>query len=300
MSFSITTAFVQQYKGNVFHLAQQQDSRLRNTVMSDMIIGESGFLEQLAPTVAVKRVARHGDSPVMNATHLRRRVTPYDFEWGDLVDTLDKVRTLIDPENEYVKAAGYAMGRAFDGEIMGAFFGPAYSGKDGSTVLTWPTGPTGGNNGTIVPVNDWTYGTGTGNSGLTISKLISAKVALDVAEAPAEDRYIGLGGIQLGNLLATTEATSADYNTVKALVQGQIDTFMGFKFVHTELLQKNASGQWRVPAWQKSGMGLGLAQDDKSNVAQRPDKSFAWYVYANAAFGATRMEEAKVVEIVCV
>jgi hypothetical protein len=130
----------------------------------------------------------------------------------------------------------------------------------------------------VVAVSDWTYGNGTGNSGLTISKLISAKVALDAAEGEEdEERYIAIKSTQLGNLLATTEATSQDYNTVKALVNGQIDTFMGFKFLHSERLQLNGSSQTRVPAWRKSAMGLGLAKDIDGQLSQRADKSYAWY-----------------------
>ncbi|HWK44921.1 MAG TPA: phage capsid protein [Stellaceae bacterium] len=304
MSFTVTDAFVQQFSGNVKFLAQQTKSRMRPCVMEDTITGDSAYLEQMAPTAARKVIARHGDSPIMNTQHLRRRVAPYDYDWGDLVDVEDKVRLLIDPESNYAKNAAYALERAIDDELIGSLWATAYTGHTGSTAVAWPNGnaesaPT-TPAGTQVLVNDWTYGNGSGNAGLTISKLISASVALDAAEGDDdEERYIVIGAKQKGNLLATTEATSADYASVKALNEGKIDSFMGFKFIHSERLSQDASGYTRVPVWRKSGLGLGVAKDVWSMIDRRPDKRFSWYVYAAMSLGATRLEEAKLVELKC-
>ena len=130
MSFSITDAFVQQFSGTIRFLAQQMNVRLRPTVLEDTIVGESAYFDQLAPTAARKRLARNADSPVMNSQHLRRRLAPEDYEWGDLVDQEDKVRTLIDPTSAYSMNAAYAMNRSFDDEIIGAQFATAYTGQE--------------------------------------------------------------------------------------------------------------------------------------------------------------------------
>jgi hypothetical protein len=304
MSFTITTAFIQQFTGTVRFIAQQMDSRLRGKVLEDQVPAESGYLEQLAPTAARKRQSRGGDSPIMNTQHLRRRVAPYDYEWGDLIDKLDKVRLLIDPTSAYSLNAGYAMNRGVDDELIASFFANAYAGHSGSTVVTWPAGDTESTPaqpaGTQVAVGDWTYGNGSGNAGLTISKLIYASVALDQAEGDEnEERFILVGAKQKGNLLSTTEATNSDYAAVKALVEGKIKMFMGFTFVHSERMLTNASGYTRVPAWRKSAMGLGIAQDIETQLAQRADKSFAWYPYASMAIGGARLEEQKLVELIC-
>ena len=235
------------------------------------ITGEAAYLEQVAPTAAKKRTARHGDSPIMSTQHLRRRVSAYDSEWGDLVDQLDKVRLLIDPASAYARNAAMAMNRAYDDEIIGSMWAAAYTGHSGGTTVTWPNGnaestPT-TPAGTQVGVNDWTYGNGSGNAGLTISKLISACVALDAAEGEEnEERYMVLTARAKGQLLSTTEATSGDYAAVKALTDG---------------------------------LGLGIAKDVWGRVTERADKSFAFYVYAAMSVGATRLEESKLVEIKC-
>jgi hypothetical protein len=304
MSFQITTAFVQQFTGNVQLLAQQMESRLNGCVLTDNITGESAYMEQIAPTSARKRISRHEDSPIMNTQHLRRRIAPYDYEWGDLVDREDKVRLLIDPVSTYAQNAAAAMNRSKDDEIINAFFATAYTGHTGSTTVTWPNGDAESSPttpaGTQVAVNDWTYGNGSGNVGLTISKLISASVALDAAEGDEnEERFIAIGAKQKGNLLATTEATNADYTAVKALTEGKIDRFMGFRFIHSERLLTNGSGYTRVPAWRKSAMGLGISKDIEGRIAERADKNFATYVHASETIGASRLEEVKLVELIC-
>ena len=305
MAYSVTDAMVLQFGTNVRHLAQQKGSRLRPAVYEDTVTGEAAYLEQLAPTAARKVLARHGDSPMMNSQHLRRQVAIYDYDWGDLVDRLDKVRLLEDPASEYAIAANNALKRGYDDEIIAAAFGPARAGHSGGTIITWPNGSTESTpaqpGGAVIVVNDWSYGIASGNAPLTISKLISAKVALMAAEGDEdEEYYLSCPAAQIGALLSTTEATSADYNSVRALVDGNIDQYMGFKFLRSERLQVNASGQRRVIAWRKSGLGLAIGRDIESQMAQRPDKRFATYVYCDTAIGATRMEEVKLCEIVCV
>lgn len=308
MSFQVTDAFVQQFTGNVALLAQQQISRLRGRTLEDMITGESAYMEQVAPTAAQKITARHSDSPIMNTQHLRRRIAPYDYGWGDLVDKLDKARLLIDPASTYARQAAYAMNRAVDDEIISAMWAVAYTGHAGSTTVTWPNGnaestPT-TPAGTQVAVNDWTYGNGSGNAGLTISKLISAMVALDAAEGEDdEQRYCVLKAKQKGNLLATTEATLKEYGVAKddlaPLRDGKIATILGFETIHSERLLQNGSSQDRIPAWRRSALGLGVASDISGRIAERPDKRFSVYVYTDMSVGASRLEEAKLVEIVC-
>jgi hypothetical protein len=304
MSFSVTTAFVQQFTSNVRFLAQQQESRLAGAVVTDNVDGEAAYMEQIAPTNARKKTTRHGDSPIMNQQHLRRRITSGDYEWGDLIEDADKARLLIDPASTYAKNASMAMARAKDDEIISCLWGTAYTGHAGTTVVNWPNGDgqaaPAQPGGTVVAVNSWAYGNGSGNAGLTVSKLIEAKVALGKAEGDEdEERFIAVSETQVGNMLSTTEATSGDYAEVKALVEGKITKFLGFNFIHTERNQIDANGYTRVPAWRKSGIGLGTTKPLWTRIAERSDKSFAVYVYAAQSIGATRLEEAKLAEIKC-
>lgn len=312
----VTTAFVQQFRDTIIMLSQQSVSRFRDTCMEDTIIGESGFVEQLGPQDMIEATSRHGDTPLFNMEHLRRVVRPIDADWGALIDKLDKVKMLINADSAYTQAAAKAVARRYDTVFVNALFATAYGGKAGTTSYAWPTGP-GGDipAGTVVAVNSNKYGNTTGNTGLTISKLIEARVALLSNEAldgsstdgqgsGSEDLYFTCSAKQIGNLLATTEATAKDFGTSKeeigALVSGKINTLVGFKFRRYEKLPTTAGTNYRrCAAWAKGAMAIGVGQDMDVRIDPRPDKRYATQVYASVSVGATRIEEAKLVEVQC-
>lgn len=285
MSFEITTAFVKQYSGNVQLLSQQKGSRLRAHVRYEDQVGDHAFHDQIGSTEAQKRVSRHGDTPLVSTPHSRRRVTLSDYDWADLIDKFDKVKTLIDPTSSYAINAAYAMGRAMDTELIEAAVGTAYTGVEGSTAVALPSGQK------VVH----------GSAGLTVAKLLSAKEILDASEVDEEEeRIIAVSSKQVSNLLNTTEVKSSDYNTVKALAKGEIDSFLGFNFKRTERLGTDADGNRQVTAWAKNGLLLAVGVIIIIDIGPRRDKNNAIQVYVGMSIGATRMEEDKVVEIACV
>ena len=160
MSTQITTAFVQQYSSNVAMLSQQKGSLLRKAVEIESVVGKNSFFDQVGSATAQKRTSRHSDTPQIDTPHARRRVSLVDYEYADLIDNQDKIRTLIDPTSSYALAAAYALGRAQDDEIIAAVSGTAYSGETGSTSVPLPVGQ---------------KITESGTDGLTIAKLRSAK-----------------------------------------------------------------------------------------------------------------------------
>jgi len=111
-----------------------------------------------------------------------------------------------------------------------------------------------------------------------------------------EERFFAINAKQLGVLLNTTEIKSADYNTVKALVKGELDTFCGFKFIRTERLP-SASSVRTCYAWSKNSMLLGIGTDIVTRVSERADKNYATQVYAGMSIGAVRMDEKGVVKV---
>lgn len=292
MSIQITTAFVQQYRANVEHLVQQKGSRLRALVRAETQNAEFEFYDRIGATTAQEVTGRHQDTPLINVPHDRRRVSLRDFDWADLIDRPDRIRMLIDPSSPYSQNAAYALGRKMDEVILDAAFGSVYTGKTGATTVTFPS--------TQQVAVDYVESGAAANSGLTIAKLRKAKQILDANEVdPTERRYIAVTAKQVTDLLKTTEVSSADYNTVRALVQGELNTFMGFEFVRTELVRTNASNHRRVLAWAQSGLLLAVGQDIITDIGPRRDKRNSTQVYVSASFGATRMEEEKVVEIIC-
>ena len=286
MSTQITTAFVQQFSANVQMLSQQKGSLLRRAVREESVTGEKAFFDQVGSAVAQKKTSRHGDTPLAETPHSRRMVTLDHWEYADLIDDADKVAMLIDPTSSYANAAAYAVGRAMDDAILTALDGDAKTGKSGSTTTSLPAGQK--------------VAVGSPATGLTIAKLVSAKKVLDQNNVdPSIKRYIAVHPEQIEDLLNDSTVTSADFNTVKALVQGEINTFMGFEFITSTRLNTNASSQRQVLAWAEDGLTLAVGKDLMTQITQRADKSYSTQVYVCAQFGATRMEEEKVVQILC-
>ena len=288
MSTQITTAFVEQYSANVTMLAQQMGSVLRSAVDVETIKGKNAFFDQIGSVTAQVRSSRHGSTPQLDTPHSRRRVSLADYEWADLIDDLDKVRMLIDPTSAYAKAAAAAMGRAMDDVIITALGGSADTGVAGGTAVALPSSQ---------KVSTSAQADG---SGLTIAKLRSAKYILDSNDVdPSTPRYIVVGPKQIQDLLATTEVTSSDYNTVKALATGTLDSFLGFKFLVSNRLALANTDDRLVYAFTADAIKLAIGKDVTARIDERADKSYATQVYYSMAIGATRMEEKKVVEIPC-
>jgi len=292
MSIQITTAFVEQYSANVMHLSQQKGSRLRPAVSSETVTGKNAFFEQIGSTTARVRPSRHADTPQIDTPHARRRVSLVDYDWADLIDNEDRVRMLIDPTSPYAQAAGFAMGRAMDELIISAADGTAYTGVDGSTATAFDTS-------NIVDVQVGS-GSPAADVGLNVAKLRAAKEILDANEVnPEESRFIVLNAKQLKNLLAETEVTSSDFNVVKALVQGEVDTFMGFKFIRTELIGVDGNADQKVLFFGQEGIKLAVGSNPMARISERADKNHATQVFYSMCIGATRMEEKKVGYIEC-
>jgi hypothetical protein len=284
MSSQITTAFVQQYSANIQMLSQQMGSLLRDNVRVESVVGKNAYFDQVGSVTAQVKTSRHSDTPQIDTPHSRRRVSLADYEFADLIDQQDKVRLLIDPTSSYAQAAAMAMGRAMDDVIITAATGTAYTGETGATSESVQTAIAA------------SVGTGTG---LNLVKLTTAKKLLDAADVdPSIPRHIVVGPEQLQNLLALETVTSSDYNTIKALVHGEIDSFLGFKFTVSNRLAKSGNDRTCI-AYAEDGITLGIGKDISARIDERADKSYATQVYYCQSIGATRMEQAKVVPITC-
>lgn len=296
MSQEITQAMVSQYSSNVYMLAQQRVSRLARVVDNERVRGEQMFVERVGTVEPVKRVSRHGDTPFTEVPHSRRMLTMDDWEMGEIVDKQDIIRILIEPRSAYVRAFAGGMGRQMDRTVLAAIGGVAKAGKDGSTSVPLPASQ-------VVAV-DYVETGSPSDSSLVVRKLRRAKELLDDAEAGTDNlgkRYIVCSARELSSLLRTTEVTSADFNTVRALVNGEINQFMGFEFIRlpSSYFPQPTTNVRAVYAFVSDGIVFGVGQEPQTRVAEDPTKAFNYRLYMSATFGAVRVEEAKVVQINC-
>lgn len=318
MSFQVNNAFVQQYAANVGMLLQQGASRLRSSVQTYSLMGKAAsVLEQVGAVSPVRNMARHADTPLISTPHDKRWAYPADYDWADLIDSQDKLRTLIDPQSSYVKAGAAAMGRAIDDEIISAFFNANNTGENGTTS-TGTLYAFGSNSQSVPAVTGAAAATG-----LNISKLRRAKRILMASDmdVDTEELYCVITARQHDDLLNEAQAISLDYNTKPVLVDGRIRSFMGFNFVISERIPGGANfntainpaitaggsdgnyttgSRWMVPCYAKSGVALGVWNDIQTTIDRRADKRNATQVYVTGTFGSTRLEEKRCVIINCV
>lgn len=277
MSNEITTSFKKEFGSSVILLAQQKMSKLRGTVRNEMIAAEEAFFDQVGKQNVSTILNRHQDTQYTNTPHRRRRVAAVPRAAADLIDKADQVRTLNDVENAYTRSFGAALGREIDQVILDAIEADALTGKDGTTTVAFDS--------------NMEVGLDVGGVGsmLNTDKLRRASRLLNANDVEEEDRYIVMHPLQLEAMLGETETTSADFNTVKALVNGQINSFLGFTFIHTSLCPQD-----KVYFYHRDGMLLAIAQEPTIRIDELPGKNYSTQVYASLDIGATRMEEARV------
>jgi hypothetical protein len=302
-SFQITENFVNQFEANFYVLAQQMAARFESYVdVVSGIIGQSKSAERVGKTDAYDIQSRHADTKYVETPHSRRWIDLQDKGWADLVDELDEIKLLANPVSVYPKLAMAALNRAKDDVIYAAGRGSA---RTNTGTVALPAGQK----------------IAEGGTGLTLAKLLSTKELLDAAEIEDDAAYDSIGqsetnrdgsgnaaitprriiacsSKQLTNLYGTTEIKSVDYNNVKALAQGAIDTFLGFKFIRSERLAKSGTSRF-VLAWSKKVIRLGIGKDIITSIDKLPSKNMSVQVYARMSVGAVRVEDEGVVEIAC-
>ncbi len=303
MSINIPTYFVQQYSTNLELLLQQKNSRLNNTVSRGDYVGEAGSpVDQVGAIAASKVDSRFGPMPRVDAPTDRRWVYPVDYHLPQLIDNFDKLRLLIDPQSKFTINAGAAMNRAMDDEIIAAYFGTAKTGKAGGTSVTFGTTLT-TSAGQNVSVN--TGGTATN---INVAKLREGKRALMAAEVDLDMEMIWcpITASQHDSLLGEVQISSSDFNGGQAPVlrEGRVTRFLGVNFAHTERLgtgTDDGSGTSRmVPMYAETGMHLGTWAGIKNSIDIRSDlTSRPYQLYSTGTFGATRLEEKRIVRIWC-
>jgi hypothetical protein len=312
MNSQIETWRVQAYAANVYHLSQQEGSLIASKVRKETFLGKAEFFDRLGKATAQDKAGRNTDTPNFNIDHSRRMVTTVTREWGTLVDRKDKLQNIHSPESEYAKAAAMGLGRKRDRILIEAGFGYAMTGEDGATQTAL------GNAQKVTAVT---------SSALTyanVQMLRKAKRLMDAAQVKGK-RYIAHSADFLEALLSQTEVTSSDYNAVKALVAGDLNTYLGFEFLLVQEVDSYLATTYDTNTYKfntttglydASGTALGGTEkvamafvDDGiiegettgsfiARIDERSDKGYSGQVYTAMDVGGVRMEEEKVVQLI--
>lgn len=280
----IPSHYATEFSSNWIHRSQQMAGRFDAFVEDISFSGERKRFDRLQKQSSQLRTERKAPTPISD--------TASDSRWCyratyDLANTLAEedaknLAPLVLPDSDYVKSHSFAFHRDCDVVAYNAAIGNVMTGEAGATASALPAGQ-------IIAA---------GGSGLTLAKLLSAVEIMNGADL--EDgsmRILVCAPQQITNLLNTTEVKSADYNTVRALADGKVDTFMGFKFMISNLLTKVSTTRTCV-AWMKGAIKR-CKGGMRTSIDRLPTLSNATQIFSSWDISAARVYDEGVVKIDC-
>lgn len=281
----------QAYSSIILPLARQEHSMLYNRVfIKTGFTGKTFYQDQIGTWKMQRKTSVNADTPENDPNLGRTRIDIGTYNDARLLDRSLQLQELSDPLSAASICIQSAVGVQIDTVIYDALGGTAYRGEKGDTAVTFPA----------TQEIDADFGSTGTNSGLTVGKLRRAMKLLDAAKVPSTDRTFVGTATEKEQLLGTTKATSVDYNSVRALCSGDIDTFLGFKFVWLgDGIVNVASNVASCFAFHKTGVCFGMLEELFLRIDERKDKSYSKQVYYEISCGAGRLEEKKVVKVKC-
>lgn len=277
MSTSLSTAAIASFDADVKH-AYQDMGKLRDTVrVKTGVVGSTHRFPKLGAGLATRRV-KQTDVVPMNLVHTNQTATLEDWNAAEYTDVFDDAKTNISEREELAASIAKAISRREDQLIIDALEATA-------TTLTVASS------------------VGGANTDLNVDKLRRASRLLG-DNAVGEDEDICYVGSYVGreSLLGETETTSSDFNTIKALVNGDINTFMGmsFKWIATraEGGLDLTGGDRTTFAYAKSAIGHAIGMEQRMEVNYIPMKT-SWLANMLFSAGSIEIDAGGVVEITC-
>ena len=273
-----TNAAIISYSENVKQ-AYQGSSLLRPRVtVKSGVVGNSHNFRKFGKGLAVQHSSHELITP-QDYTHTKVPATMSNWRIGEYTDLFDQAETTVDERAELAKANAAAIGRAEDQLIIDAL--------DAATSLA----------GTV----DEDLG-GT-NSGINADKLRQARRYLVAKGAGNDDLTLVVNAIGQETALAESEVTSADYQTMRALVDADMDkkTAFGFKWVVIEDRDEGGlpTGSTSIRlcfAFGRSAVGLAVGFDPQTRVDFIPERA-SWLSQAMLKAGSAVIDSEGVVEV---
>ncbi len=273
MAVGISNAFVQLFDAEVKQAYQA--SRLLAGVCRERanVEGNQVKFPKIGKGTATVRVPQTDVTP-LNVTYSQVTATMSDYIAAEYSDIFHQAKVNFDERRELVQVVGNAIGRRMDQLVIDAL----NSASSPSTVAT---------------------SVGGAGTNMNLAKLLAAKKALDAKNVPAEGRVMIIHANGLSALLDETELTSSDFATVKALSQGEIDTFLGFRFI---MLGDRDEGGLPIPstrtnfAFHRDAVGLGISMNQKTEINYVPEKT-SFLVSSMFSAGAIAIDDEGIVKI---
>lgn len=284
MAVSISNVYIQTFEKNVRHLAQQEQSKLRGTVMEKSTNGEKHNWERLSKGLASQKTGTLVDTPAQELGWSRRVSVAQTWHAGEATEQEDPVQMLVDPNSNIVQNLGMSMRRAQDDVVIAAATGTALDGA--GAAQAFPAGQKIGDGSAQISFD-------------YITQVQTKFMANDID--PSVPKVAVVGPEEVARLMKLTEQTSADYVNREALQKlnatGIVPNWMGFTWIMSTRLLAPAAGQRSCLFYTPRALGLQINKDITARVAEDPSKSFAWRLYCHMTIGAVRVEDEHIVHL---
>ena len=277
MAIGLSNAFVTLFDAEVKQAYQAKAQLVGAVRQRRGVEGSTAKFPKAGKGVATLRIPQTDVTP-LNVDFSQVTVTLEDWNAAEYSDIFMQQKVNFDERQELVQVVANAIGRRQDQMILDAL-------TASSTSLT---------------VSNDIGGT---DSNLNLDKLLAAKKALDKNNVPPMDRHCVIHANSLAALLGETEVTSSDFNSVKALVNGEINTFLGFNFHvlgdRTEGgLAIDGSNDRTIWAFHKDAIGYAEGMGPKTEINYVPEKT-SFLVNAMFSAGAAAIDAEGIVQITC-
>lgn len=281
MATTLSPAFVTLFEAEV-HQAYQATAQLRNTCrMRTGVEGSTAKFPKLAAGTASERTPSTEVVP-LNATFSTATCTLTDWIASEYSDLFNQAKINFDERQELAQLVGSAIGRREDQIILDALTAATPAATVANTVVT--TGSAGA-------------------SDLNVGKIIAAAKTMNANNVPAGDRHLVIHANSMASLLGDERAVSADYAQLRALNNGEINSFMGFQ-VHMlgdrdeGGLAKDGSNDRTCFAFHKSAIGCAVGIAPKIEINYVPNMT-SWLVTGMLSMGAVSVDGNGQVDITC-
>lgn len=277
MSVNISTAFVTLFDSEVKQAYQGQRLLAGVTRERTGVQGNTVKFPKIGKGSATIRVPQTDVVP-LNVTYSQVTATMEDFIAAEYSDIFDQSHVNFSERQELVQVVSGAIARRMDQVVLDA--------------LTAASG-----------TNTVANSIGGSNTNLNVAKLRAAKKALDAKNVPADGRCFVIHANSLDSLLSETEVTSSDFASVKALVTGDVDTFLGFQFItmgdrDEGGLAIDGSNDRTLFAFHKDAMGLGVSMNQTSRVDYIAEKT-SFLVASMFSAGSVAIDADGIVKVTC-
>jgi hypothetical protein len=281
MALQISNAFVTLFDSEVKQAYQAQRALAGLTRERTNVEGSTVKFPKIGKGSASVRVPQTDVVP-LNVTYSQVTATMTDYIAAEYSDIFHQQRVNFNERQELVQVVSGAIGRRMDQVIIDALVAASSTGTVANTVA-----------------DDGSTGSA---SNLNVGKLRAAKKALDAKNVPMEGRTVVLHANNLSALLGLTSVTSSDFNTVKALVTGEVDTFLGFKFVTVGDRDEGglpvASSVRTVFAFHRDAVGMAIGLNQTSRVDYIAEKT-SFLVASMFSAGSVAIDSDGIVKISC-